>query len=383
MSNKVLFDLTAAQTKISGRAKFHGGYIYAKTIFCKAIEASFLNFECAYNPNLLIDTKVLDTCSEHNIQLYEVQDISDIKKLIQKKRYKKFYSALPYNYTGFDFDYTKFILTLHGLRPLEISSDPTEIFYVPGILRKCKFLLNRFLSNKRKLEVQKNKFEKLVGLSNKKIVAVSEHTKYSLLSTFPKLKNDLIVSNSPVDFSLVCRPIEHKKNYFLLISANRWIKNNYRAIKAFDDLFSKGLIPDKEVVVLGVGKVDFKKYVANPGRFQFLDYVEYSALENYFNNAFCFVYPTLNEGFGYPPIQAMKYGTPVIASAIASIPEVCQNAVCYFNPYSIKELQNRILQVSTNMELYNSLRAKGFLRVEELKAQQTEMMKSLLEYIFA
>ena len=83
-------------------------------------------------------------------------------------------------------------------------------------------------------------------------------------------------------------------------------------------------------------ELDFSKSVVNKEKFHFLDYVDYATLENYFNDAFCFVYPSLNEGFGYPPIQAMKYGTPVIASAISSIPEVCQNAVCYFNPFSME-----------------------------------------------
>ena len=196
------------------------------------------------------------------------------------------------------------------------------------------------------------------------------------------MKDDVVVCHSPIDFSTLYEPNENKQNYFLLISANRWIKNNYRAIKALDDMFSMGLIEDKEVVVLGVGRLNFSRYVSNQEKFHFLDYVDYATLENYFNDAFCFIYPSLNEGFGYPPIQAMKYGTPVIASAISSIPEICQNAVAYFNPYSKNELQNRVLHISTNNNYYNGLKEKGFIRIDNLKKMQKEMLESLIDLVF-
>jgi glycosyltransferase involved in cell wall biosynthesis len=260
--------------------------------------------------------------------------------------------------------------------------DNTEIYYYPGVLRKIKYVLGGFLQSRRRFGVHKEKFDKLFRLANKKIIAVSEHTKYSLLSFYPELKDDVVVCHSPMDFTTVHAPNPTKQNYFLLISANRWIKNNYRAIKAFDNLFSRGLIKDKEVVVLGVGRLDFSKSVVNKSKFHFLDYVDYAALERHFNEAFCFVYPSLNEGFGYPPLQAMKYGTPVIASAISSIPEVCQNAVAYFNPFSANELQNRIVQMCSDQNHYNLLRKRGFSRVEELQANQKEMLRRQIEVIF-
>lgn len=60
------------------------------------------------------------------------------------------------------------------------------------------------------------------------------------------------------------------------------------------------------------------------------------------------IYPSLNEGFGYPPLEAMRYGVPVIASAIASIPEILDNAALYFAPFSVEEFQNRIMQMTEN-----------------------------------
>ena len=257
MNPNLLYDLTAAQT--NDRDKYGGGSVYAAIVFHKAIESGWIDFECVYNPDLYLDDKIRNECTSNNIKLHEVKTSNDIKKLIAKIKYKKFYSAMPYNYTDFDFEQTEFILTIHGLRYLEMPYDKTEIFYYPGVLRKIKFLLSGYLKSRQRFNIHKEKFDKLIALKNKKLIAVSEHTKYSLLTFYPELKDDVVVCHSPIDFRTINEPNENKKNYFLLISANRWIKNNYRAIKAFDDLFSRGLIKDKEVVVLGVGRVGLQQ----------------------------------------------------------------------------------------------------------------------------
>lgn len=73
--------------------------------------------------------------------------------------------------------------------------------------------------------------------------------------------------------------------------------------------------------------------------------MSYEKLASLYQNAYLFVYPTLNEGFGYPPIEAMQFATPVICSAITSTTEICGDSVLYFNPYSIDEIKNRILMM--------------------------------------
>lgn len=382
MSRFLLYDLTAAQTKHHSRAKYTGGYIYAITLLSNAIKLGFKNFECAYNPKLIIENKLVELCKKNNIKLNCVESKYDIKNLIKKNNFKKFYSALPYNYTDFNFKSTEFIFTIHGLRPLEMPHDETEIQYIQNPYHKIVFMFKKMFSIDSKYKIFRSNIKKLINIKIKKIIVVSEHTKYSLMSQFSISSDDILVNYSPIDFKLVDIPKENKDKYFLLISANRWIKNSFRAIKAIDDMFSNGLISDKKVIVIGVGKLDFSKHVVNKKKFLFLDYVGYTELENYFNNAFCFIYPSLNEGFGYPPIQAMKYGTPVIASSISSIPEVCQDAALYFNPYSLCELQNRILHLSTDKNLYDFLRNKGYTRVDTLRANQECKISEIISYIF-
>lgn len=89
------------------------------------------------------------------------------------------------------------------------------------------------------------------------------------------------------------------------MSGNRWEKNNLRAVMAFDRLVTDGRLPqDVKMIVTGIRDNIFKYRVKNPDRFVFLGYVDDDVLEQLYTDAYLFVYPSLNEGFGYPPIEA-------------------------------------------------------------------------------
>ena len=116
-----------------------------------------------------------------------------------------------------------------------------------------------------------------------------------------------------------------------MISCNRWLKNSYRGILALDQFFSDKKNQNYKAVILGQIPKRLQKKIKNIEKFEFKKYVDNDELEKLYAEAFALFYPTLNEGFGYPPIEAMKYGTPILSSAIASLPEVCGDAAIYFN----------------------------------------------------
>jgi glycosyltransferase involved in cell wall biosynthesis len=175
-----------------------------------------------------------------------------------------------------------------------------------------------------------------------------------------------------------CVPLE----YILVIMGTRWIKNAARAVKAMDELYT--LRPDiqKKTVVLGCNKSGrFIIPVRNRERFIFKEYVSYGQLQTYYANAFVFVYPTLNEGFGYPPLDAMRYGVPVLASAISAVIEVCGDAAHYFNPFFVHEIKSRLLEVIDSKSLREKLAEKGrqrFVLMENLQKRDLEKLISLL-----
>ena len=105
-------------------------------------------------------------------------------------------------------------------------------------------------------------------------------------------------------------------------------------------------------------------------------------LDTLHRNAYCFVYPSLAEGFGYSPLESMKYEVPVIASSVSSIPEICGDAVLYTNPKSIPEIKNRILQILDH-EIYNEIKNKCLKHYKKIAKKQDKDLDALIKYILS
>jgi len=151
-----------------------------------------------------------------------------------------------------------------------------------------------------------------------------------------------------------------------------------------DEIFSDYPETDKKALILGVDdSATFTRYIKNRNRFTFCGYVDELELELLYQNAYAFLYPTLNEGFGYPPLESMKYGTPVICSAITSTTEICGDAVLYFNPFSIDEMKNRILWILFETEIWEKYSQLGMERSRLIAAKQDSMLNELCRLILA
>ena len=92
------------------------------------------------------------------------------------------------------------------------------------------------------------------------------------------------------------------------------------------------------------------------------------------------MYPSLNEGFGYPPIEAMKYEVACICAADSSIMEVCGDGALYFNPTDIKEMKTRIL-CAMDDEKQKQLKTKTIERYDYIKKRQSDDLKLLINLI--
>ncbi|NOQ94227.1 MAG: glycosyltransferase, partial [Methylophaga sp.] len=85
----------------------------------------------------------------------------------------------------------------------------------------------------------------------------------------------------------------------------------------------------------------------------------------YYKNAAVFVYPSLYEGFGIPPLEAMALGCPVICSNTSSIPEVVGDSGEYFDPQSIESMSVAVENVLQSTERHAELIRKGFIKCAE------------------
>lgn len=396
-----LYDLTATQPK--GKIKFAGGEGYAEVVFFKILEnlgelkARGVFLFAAYSSKQYINPILLEKAKNANLHLIDIQSESPYE-IFEKYKITRFYSALLSEFTNWNLDYCQTIATVHGLRGLEMPLDSFALKYAMPLKAKIKYWLNLHVPffTARKSKGEYRGYSRFFD-GKKRIVTVSWHSKASILSYFPKMKSeDIQVFASPsfdsldknifeaTDFSEISKTLNVlPKKYFLITSGARWMKNALRAILAFDSLFSDGRLSDMKVVITGVtDKSIFKKRIKHKEKFAMTGFVERDELEALNKNAYCFVFPTLNEGFGYPPVEAMKYATPSICSGTASMPEVCGLAALYFNPYSVSEIKNRIIQTMLP-EIYRSLCNNAIVQYKKISQMQRQDLQNLVKYLFS
>jgi hypothetical protein len=358
----ILFDLSATQPVSVNN--FHGGSEYAKAVFYRLCELlpSESSLEVFYNPLKNIDNSIMEICKKMRFMINLCRNNSEINKLLSIKKYAVFFSALPYLY--FDLvmpPQTKFIYTIHGLRSLEYSADKYMLKYNKSIRGKLKFIYFFILPFITKKMYSMRAVKRLNGLfsvtENKTIITVSNHSKYAISYFFPEIdKLRLKVFYSPAkkyeaangkDAHILKSFSLEPQKYILLICGNRSEKGAYRGCRVLYKLLKNqaGIPEDIKVIITGITYYkQYRSLTKNNNRFIFKGYVSIEELECLYKNAHLFLYPTLNEGFGYPPLEAMKYETLCACSANSAVTEVCGDAVLYFNPHDKTEMGIRVLQ---------------------------------------
>ena len=147
-------------------------------------------------------------------------------------------------------------------------------------------------------------------------------------------------------------------------------KNVVRIIEAFSalkaELEKEGLFPGLKLIVIGdeLSKhPDLRRTVVR-SRMQndvrFLGFVPIEVLRIFYDAAKIFVFPSLYEGFGLPPLEAMAHGTPVVTSNTSSLPEVVGNAAVLVNPENVFEIMRALHRVLLDQALRDKLKERGY-----------------------
>lgn len=375
---KRLYDLSPVQQKNN-----NGGGEYCKRIFYQLIYEDKSNkFDFLVLGNRKVPHEIEKLVEEYNLVIKKVYSKKEINQIVNE--YNLFYSALPYTYYYLKLnDSTKFVYTIHGLRDIEMPYDTYYLTYenynIKAMFKTCLHkIFPQYLQNRAKSNIKK-----LLELThNRQIFVVSNHTKYSLLANFSNISSEEIeVLYSPEKIYEGNLPlIEVDLQYILLVSGDRWLKNNIRMAIAIDELISEKKVNYK-VIVTGVRNDNvYKRHLKNTDRFIFLNYVATNELEWLYKNAELFAFPSLNEGFGYPPLEAMKYSTVCICAADTSIPEVCGSAVLYFNPYDIMEMKTRILS-AMDVGIRNELIDAMSKQIKKISRMQKESLQEIVRFI--
>lgn len=211
------------------------------------------------------------------------------------------------------------------------------------------------------------------------ILTVSEFSKRDILKFFPRFPENRIfvtplASNSnfkPLDKEKCAYDVLKRFNfsnpYILYIGGFSSRKNVAGLIKAFNKINNK-LSQKHSLLIVGSLKDDSKKMQDLVNELNlteqvvFTGFIEDEYLPILYNGAKLFVYPSIYEGFGLPPLEAMSCNTPVITSNITSIPEVVADSGILIDPYNINELSTALEKVLNEDKYREILSETGYKR---------------------
>lgn len=211
------------------------------------------------------------------------------------------------------------------------------------------------------------------------IIAVSQFTKRDLIELLkvPPDKVAVVYNgiNHRVFYPREKRPLSPP--YLIYAGSERPRKNLGRLLEAFAKL--KREFPELKLVKVGEAGRDPRfrqatlakiKELGLEGEVIFMGHLRDGKLAEYYSGALCMVYPSLYEGFGFPPLEAMACGCPVAASRTTSIPEVVGDAGLLFDPRNVEEMAETIKRIITDEELRKKLIEKGLERSKRFTWQR-------------
>lgn len=197
---------------------------------------------------------------------------------------------------------------------------------------------------------------------------VSNNSAHELKRLLPS-KDIRVIPNSaehilrqPADIGVLEAHGLKPRSYFLAVGSRNPTKNLDALVNAY---LNSGIGPDLLLVLVGgqnskvfaKGSVD----LAAPGII-FTGAINDGHLRALYENALAFVFPSIYEGFGIPPLEAMTCGCPVVASSASSIPEVCGDAALYFDPYDPHSIKAALQVIAKQPVLREQLIKKGHSR---------------------
>jgi glycosyltransferase involved in cell wall biosynthesis len=173
-----------------------------------------------------------------------------------------------------------------------------------------------------------------------------------------------------------------KDAYCVIVGSIDPRKNLQRVLEAVDQL---GHLQGIQFVVVGgknprIFKSELVKHAAHARQVLWAGFVSDGELKALYENAGCLVFPSLYEGFGLPPLEAMYCGCPVIASSRTSIPEACGDAALYCDASSAESIAEKISLMMTDEGLRQHYRAKGRLHAREYRWDRSA--QRLLEILY-
>ena len=345
------------------------------------------------------------------------------RELLKKDSHNEYFLYADSGIAGFEeFKNAKLIIITkkgmfwHRAVAKDVMANNLDIFFAPSSFIVPAMLAKHAIANKikiivtvhdiaallfpefheKKAVVIEKLFIKKALKSATKILAVSENTKKDLMRKFKiqntkievtycaasedffpantddeKVKEFRVKASIPDEFFLSVGTIQPRKNYEALIQAFIMFHEKH---------------PTYHLIIVGNsgwGKTNFAQVIKEnylQKYIHLLGYITSKNLNFLYNTATAFVFPSLYEGFGIPPLEAMKAGCPIIASNVSSIPEVLGDAAIYCDPRSPAEFAFAMEKVISNENLRKDLKNKGRIQSKKFNWENSaQVLYNLLE----
>jgi glycosyltransferase involved in cell wall biosynthesis len=211
----------------------------------------------------------------------------------------------------------------------------------------------------------------LTKIKPEHVIVVSNFVKNELLERFPMYENKVTTIYHGADhFGQIQSTIKKPKDirpYIICLGTIEFRKNQISLVKAFDMIQKE--YQDVSLLIVG-GKGGYKgteisEAIKKYKNVSVLNYVSKSELNDLLANALFSVYPSLYEGFGFPILESMALGTPVLTSNFGAMKEIANDAALFANTTEIDDIAKNLQRMLDDSVLRNRLRAEGLERVRQ------------------
>jgi len=357
-----------------------------------------------YIRNIVLQLAQLDTATQY--------------LLIGRRKHLEEFSSLPKNFELVEYaaEPESFRTHLHlpfVLRRRRIDVLHMPWFYAPALLparlvitvHDLTDVLSPPVASTSVVQAGRLFFARRALQNASRILSVSHASKRELARTFAIPESKIEVIYNAVDERFLREPLpadadrileRHAVNYpFVLYAGNiKPQKNLARLIEAFAvakaDLRDHPDLAQLKLIVIGdelTQHPDLRRAVVRSRireDVRFLGFVPLPVLRVFYARARAFLFPSLYEGFGLPPLEAMAHGTPVLTSNVSSLPEVFSQAALLVNPENVFEIARGIRQILTEGVLRESLARRGRELVERFSWRRSaEQVRAVYEAVMA
>lgn len=214
--------------------------------------------------------------------------------------------------------------------------------------------------------------------SSRAILVPSEFVKKDLIDTLGvDAKKILVTKEGTISITTeiktnqkeILRKYKITKPYLLYVGVAYPHKNIEGLINYFK-IFTNKFLQNYQLVLVGKKNYFYNKIAnlisnKNINNIILTDFVADTELPALYHNATALIYPSLYEGFGLPPLEAMAHGTPVLAAKTSCLPEILGDAALFFDPTQNTAAAQAIFDIVSDKKLRQELITKGFLQIQK------------------